>query len=345
MDIVKTFDAMYVADKIYDYSNYVNMYCESGVVYFEMCIILDGASRDCMVRLYHNSPATQDFERLAVNFNELKLVIKTIKGNVITLIPNDSNLTIESDGSTHTMELSTIIIPTVIRNTLDDFKRDKVASLVDFNFLKLYNNMNELINTLTINTLQKTLYGIMNHPEGLMATDGYCMHIINDGMLKEAFLFPRHSVSIMKLLPKVGVRYAILDHRIYLFGAGFEVFIGEWEGGVDYPTEPLLKHARKELTIVNDGKEVMAAIKRCMAFSDVVEVYPGIGEAISKKGRHKEYFTSTPEFGDERILFHINVVKNTIEPLLLEMSTTDKKGRILTENSVYVFLGMRDDDE
>ena len=164
VDVVKAFDTMYVPNGLYDYANYLTLYGRNGTLFFDMCVILDNASTDSMVRLFEESEGVEDFAPLTINFPQFKGVIRAIKEDDIILEINDKSVVIKTSKMTHTLELSTVLIPNQIVKQLDDFiesqnpkslqlSSNDFGKAVDFNLLKLYNNMNIIGDTLTVNKI------------------------------------------------------------------------------------------------------------------------------------------------------------------------------------------------
>ena len=344
-DIVKTFDTMYAPDKLYDYSNFITIYGRSGRLYFEMCVILDGASNDAMVRLYTPVEGQEDFDKLVINFAELKSIVKAIKADAIVFEVDGKNLVVTGGKSRHLAETSTVTIPSQITAVLDGFFKEKYSEMVDFNLVKLYNNMNDIGANLTINTLRADLYGIMSDPRFLVSTDGYSIRMYTDGQLSVPFMFPKHSLRILKSLPKLGAKYAIVDHRIFIEGAGFQCYIGEWSGYKNYPTNAVGQYKDLPMTDVVEPNEAFQAIKRCHLFDDVAVVYFGLGYATNKRGTHKETFTPTPELGDVKMVLHSTVLSHTEDAPSMCVDLNKYVGRIVDGAKIHLFMGMRENDD
>lgn len=340
-DVVKTFDTMYVADKLYDYANYITLYGAHGALFFEMCVILDGASNDAMVRLWEPVEGQIDFNKVVINFEELKSIVKAIRSDEVVFEIDGHNITILSGKSSHLAKASTVGIPAQITSVLDDFFKNE-QNLVDFNLVKLYNNMNDLGENLTVNTLRADLYGIMNDPRFLVSTDGFSIRMNTDGQLPVQFMFPKHSLRILKTLPKLGAKYAVVNHRLYIKGAGFECYIGEWSGYKTYPLEALAKYKDVELTPVVEPNEALQAIRRCHLFDDVAIVYFGLGYATNKDKTHKEVFEPTPELGDKEMILHRSVLVKLEETDMMSVDPDKALGKVVDGTRTHIFMGMRE---
>ena len=345
IDLVKSFETMYSKNSLYDYANYITLSCENSKLMFEMCIILDGASTDSMVRMWETMEGLDNFDPLTVDFTAFKNIVKEIKDTTMTLDVSDKAITIETARMTHHLELSTVKIPAQISNKLDYLVENSAIRAVDFNLLKLYNNMSMIGETLTLNTLYAHLYGIMHTPEFMAATTGFSMAVMRGGVLNESFLFPKHSLKILKLIPKLGAKYYVHDKRIYIQGQGFHCYIGEWADASKYPVDALTRVIDSELTPVNSGVEVLEAMNSCHKFSDVAYVYLGLGYATTKAGTHKVSFEPTPAFGEGRILIHKDVLIGLGKIEHLSASQERSMFKAINEERIFVFLGMRDEDE
>ena len=341
-DMVGTLETMYSPNKLYDYSNQVTLYCKREYLICEMCVILDGASNDAMIRL--SEPAhegAQSFDPLTINFDEFRTFVKSIKIDTTTTIEVDGkSITITAGKSKHVMQLSTSTIPTSIVNTLKSFSEQK---FVDFNLLKLYNNMNEIAENLTLNTLSAGLFGIMNTPNWLASSDGFSIGAALDYQLPHNFLFPKHALKIFKALPKISARYAIHDHRFACVGSGFELYMGEWSGYKAYPIDAVTKHLEAVYPTVVDGVGALEAIRRCHMFGDLAYVNFGLGIVTNKSKTHTESFTPTPSLGDKEIIIHQEVVpKNAVvESMMVSLEKNVLK--IIGAKRVHILLGLKED--
>lgn len=342
-DVVKTFDTMYVADKLYDYSNFITIYGRNGRLFFEMCVIMNGASNDAMVRLYEDSEGLVDFDKLIVNFTELKSIVKAIKSDEMFFDLDGKNLTIIGGKSTHTSEASTVAIPKQIVTILDSFMENNQENMVDFNLVKLYNNMNDIGSNLTMNTLKVGLFGVMSTPKFMVSTDGISMSIYTNGQLPEQFMFPKHSLLILKMLPKIGAKFKIIDHRLFIVGVGFECYIGEWSGYKEYPVSGVARLMDMEMTKIMDGPGAISAIKACHMFDDVAIVYFGQGYATNHKKTHRETFEPTPEFGDKAMIIGRSVLTNLDSMDFDNVWVNPDKfmGRIEDESRIHIFMAMK----
>ena len=81
LEVVKTLETMFVSNALYDYANYVTIYCESERLFFEMCVILDGASTDSMIRMWEDAEGVDNFPPLTVDFTQFKSVVREVKDN------------------------------------------------------------------------------------------------------------------------------------------------------------------------------------------------------------------------------------------------------------------------
>jgi hypothetical protein len=346
MDMVSTFDSMYTPDKLYDYSNYITLYARSGVLFGEMCVILGGASNDALVRLYRDGIGDLEFDRLVVNFGELLKFLKNAKGETTVLEIEGNALKLLSGKSTHLSNVSTVNIPSKILNTLDNFFTNDDREMVDFSLLSLYNNMNDIGSPLTLSTLKPVLYGIMHTSEYLLATNGFYISSYLDSSIKEPFLFPKHSIKIFKTLPKLEARYAIHNRKIFIEGLGYQCYIGEWSKISDYKYDVLINVIEDNNVIeVNNPSEVIEAAKACLAFQDIVHLYLGKGYAISANGKHKVEFPPTETYEDVRLTFHRDVFLKDSAVDSLHFNIERMYGKASSLNKVYIFLGMRYEDD
>lgn len=346
LDMVSTFSAMYTPDKLYDYSNYITLYARSGVLFGEMCVIMGGASNDALVRLYRDGVGDLEFDRLVVNFEELLKFMKNAKDETTTLEIEGNALKLLSGKATHISNVSTVHLPTKILGTLDNFFTNNTKEMVDFSLLSLYNNMNDIGSTLTLSTLKPVLYGIMHTSEYLLATNGFYVSSYVDSSIKEPFLFPKHSIKIFKTLPKLEARYAIQDRKIFIEGHGYQCYIGEWSKVSDYKYDVLVNIIEDTNTKkVNEPSEVIEAANACLSFQDIVHLYLGKGYAISADGKHKVEFPPTESYGDTRLTFHRDVFLKNSDIEDLQFSTERMYGKASSLNKIYVFLGMRYEDD
>lgn len=355
-EVVKAFETMYVSNNLYDYANYITLYASGGQLFFQMCIILDNASSDSMVRLFEDAEGIEDFSPLTINFTQFKAVIKAMKESHVIVEVSDKSVVIQDSKITHTLELSTVLIPNQIVKQLDDFIDSQLPmsqqlistnreKAIDFNLLKLYNNMNMIGETLTVNTLYNHLYGIMHTPRFMSATTGFTISMISVGVLDETFLFPKHSLKILKFLPKIGAKYLIKDKKMFITGAGFHCYIGAWANDDKYPINQIEKLIDLQLNTVDFGQELIDAVKSCHQFSDTAYVYPGLGYATNKNATHKVTFTPTPDLGGGRVYLHKDVL-STIGPVeTLQVDIERSMFKATNNERIYVFLGMRDEDE
>lgn len=342
-DIAKTFDTMYVADKLYDYANYITIYGTGSRIYFEMCVIMDGASNDAMVRMWEDIES-EPFDKIIINFEEFKNMAKSFKTETVDFELNGKNFTIMAGKTKHIAEASTVSIPRQITDILDNFFTQNRDKLVDFNFLKLYNNMNEIGSNLTVNTLNSQLYGIMSTPEFVVSTDGFSMGIHMGEHLAEPFMFPKHSLRILKMFPKLMAKYAIVDHRIYIEGVGFQCYVGEWSGYKNYPVDTIKSLIKADLTEVNDAQNALNAIKQCHDFSDLAFVEFGKGVVRNEKGTHIEHFEPTPEFGDYVMIVHKAVLLKAENIDKFYASKERPMGRLESGSKLLVFMGVKQND-
>ena len=183
LEVVKTLETMFVSNALYDYANYVTVYCQDNKLFFEMCIILDGASTDSMIRLWEDVSGVDNFSPLTVDFSLFKNILREVKGESITLEFDDKSITIVTSKLTHKLELSTIKIPPMIVGKLDELVEKSAHKAVDFNLLKSYNNMSMIGESLTSNTLYTYLYGVMHKPTFMSATTGFTMACANSGVI------------------------------------------------------------------------------------------------------------------------------------------------------------------
>ena len=344
-ELVKAFEVMYVRNNLYDYANYITLSCSDNKLMFEMCIILDGASTDSMVRMWEEVEGLDNFSPLTVDFANFKSSIKEVKEETLYLEISDKSVSITTSRMKHHLELSFVKIPAQISNKLDYLVENSDIRAVDFNLLKLYNNMNMIGDTLTLNTLYPHLYSIMHTPDFISATTGFSLAVVDGGALKENFLFPKHSLKILKLLPKLGARYYIHEKRIYIEGSGFHCYIGEWAESEKYKVDSINGLINLELDPVNDGVEVVNAIMSCHKFSDVAFIYLGLGYATNKAGTHRVDFTPTPHFGEARILIHRDVLMGLGKVVNLFASTERSMFKAVNDERMFIFLGMRDGNE
>jgi hypothetical protein len=345
LEVVKTLETMFVSNALYDYANYVTIYCESERLFFEMCVILDGASTDSVIRMWEDAEGVDNFPPLTVDFTQFKSIVREVKDPQITLEFDDKAITVVGLRVTHKLELSVVKIPNIIVGKLDELVAKSGTKAVDFNLLKLYNNMSMIGESLTSNTLYTYLYGVMHTPTFMSATTGFTMACVSNGVIKENFLFPKHSLKILKLLPKIGTRYFIEDKRIFISGVGFHCYIGEWADQGKYPIAQMQKLIQDELFPVEDAEGVIEAIKSCHKFSEVAYIYLGLGYATNKSGTHKVSFEPTPSIGDKRVLIHKDVMVSVgvVDKLYVDVSKSMFKAT--NEDRIFIFLGMRDDNE
>lgn len=341
-DIAKTFDTMYVQDKLYDYANYITLYGTGNRIYFEMCVIMDGASNDAMVRVWEDVEC-EPFDKIVINFEEFKSMAKSFKSETVNFDLDGRNLTIVAGKTTHVSEASSVSIPRQITDILDSFFEKNTSKLVDFNLLKLYNNMNDIGSNLTVNTLNSQLYGIMSTPDFIVSTDGFSIGIHKGQHLAEPFMFPKHSLRILKMLPKIGAKYAILDHRMYIKGINFECYLGEWSGYKNYPIDKIGSLLNLEMKEVFDAQAAFDAIKQCHQFDEIAVVEFGKGIVRNQRGTHIEHFEASEGFDGSAMHIHRNV--------LIGVETVDKfyadpvkfVGRLESGTKANVFMGVRHD--
>jgi len=304
--IVKKFSAMYEENKLYNYANFITLHSDGRELFGEMCVIMDGSSSDAMVRL--KMPMVgNSFSPIIVNFNDFYKVIKVIKEDEFEMVVGD-NLTITAGKASHTLELSTVKIPLSISDNLTERLDKGELNLLDIDLVKLYNIVTDVGVTLDSNTLNKYLYGIYVDKDGAFATNGYILNANNSYGIKESFLFPKAFINIAKQLPKLFVKYAIQDRRLFLVGNGFNIYMAEWTtlpvDGVKkenvYPIEGIKRVMAEAEGFINipNPQEAYEAIKAVFSFSDVAMIYPGSGIVRDEKGLHIDGFTSSPEFTD-----------------------------------------------
>lgn len=345
MDVVKTFDTMYTPDKLYDYANFITIYAEEGLIFFEMCVILDGASNDAMVRLNENVGDGLNLPPIILNFVDFKNAIKNAKGDDIILDISEKTVKIHNTKMEHTLVASTVAIPSQIVNVLEGISSTSRAKLVDFNLAKLYNNMNDVGANLTSNTLRTELYGIMCTPEYMVATDGLSMTYQFGKFLPEPFMFPKHSLRILKMLPKLMTKYVIVDHRIYFEGVGFQCYIGEWGGYKTFPVNGIGKLIESADIKIPDGVGLFEAIKQCHKFGELAVIKFNQGTVSNKKGTHIERFEPFADMGDRVMYVLRGVMLNATEATELYVSGTKSLGRVVFGNRSHIFLGATGDVE
>lgn len=341
-DIAKTFGAMYVEDKLYEYSNYIQIGHRDNKLCFEMCIIMDGASNDSLVRLYGGE--CEPFEPISVGFAHFKTVVESLTGEEVILEVDEKSLKYIGNKSVHRAEVSSVKIPNLILNTMNRFMENNSTLLVDFNLLNLYNKMKDVGENLTMNTLRADLYGVYATDDAVIATNGYSIAVARGKFVSTPFLFPKHSIKILQLLPKIGAKYAIVDNKIYIVGVGFECYIGEWSGFKTYPTKTLAIFEKPMAELV-DGSEAFAAIRSMHKFDDVAIIYPGKGYVETKDGKHRVEITPTPEFGEWSMIIHSNILAGVNQCKTLKLSMETPMALATLEGKNFLFLGMRKLDE
>ena len=194
--------------------------------------------------------------------------------------------------------------------------------------------------SLTSNTLYTYLYGVMHTPTFMSATTGFTMACANSGVIAETFLFPKHTLKILKLLPKIGAKYFIEDKRIFISGVGYHCYIGEWSDQGKYPTASISKLLQEDLSPVEDANGVLDAIKSCHKFSEVAYIYLGLGYANNKSGTHKVSFEPTPNIGDKRILIHKDVMAGVGVAEKLTVDVKRSMFKAINEDRITIFLGI-----
>ena len=213
-EIVKIFNSMYVEDKLYDYVNYLVISRVGNKIAFDMCIIMDTAYTDSMVRLFSDEVEEGEDFSLSINFVEFAKVVKSFKEEYAYVTINDNNVFIECGNVNHYMELSTTSVPTKISYEL--LKCSNLETLmVDFRLANLYNDMKSVESSLQYNALTVYLYGIMACPSGVIATNSFTMSYVKSNFFSDYFLFPRHSLKILSQLPKIGAKYIVQDQASY----------------------------------------------------------------------------------------------------------------------------------
>lgn len=330
--IIKTFSSMYVEDKLYDYVNYLMISRDKNRLAFDMCIIMDTSYTDSMVRLFSEEVEEGEDFSLSINFKEFAKVVKSLKEDEVYLTVSDRNILVECGKIKHYMELNTVSIPNKITCEMSVF--DTFGNfMIDFHLAKLYNDMKSVESSLTFNSLTVYLYGIMACSDGVIATNSFTMSYIKSDIFKDDFLFPRHSLKILSQLPKLGAKYFVRDHKIYISGEGYNLYIGEWSGFTRYPKDKILsilKTAQEEETIISNDLELLEAINNCHSFDNYARVNFKDGYVESNNKTHREDFTPVTNV-DYTYIVHGEVMKS--------ISNAEKMGVIPSKGMLTVYDG------
>lgn len=331
-EIVKIFNSMYVEDKLYDYVNYLLISRVGNKIAFDMCIIMDTAYTDSMVRLFSDEVEEGEDFSLSINFVEFAKVVKSFKEEYAYVTINDNNVFIECGNVSHYMELSTTSVPTKIAYEL--LKCSNLEALmVDFRLANLYNDMKSVESSLQYNALTVYLYGIMACPSGVIATNSFTMSYVKSNFFSDYFLFPRHSLKILSQLPKIGAKYIVQDHKIYIIGEGYQLYIGEWSGFTRYPTDKILdilSLAEQEEIIISEDSSLLESIINCHRFDAYARVNFKDGYVESNNKKHREQFTPiTPV--DYTYVVHGEVIKSA--------KNADKMGVVPLKGMLTVYDG------
>lgn len=343
--IVKIFDSMYEENKLYNYVNFITIKSVGDFIHFEMCVIMDGSTSDSMMRLKLEHPHNP-FSELTLNYQEFSKLIKSIRDDEFEMNIGDSNVSIVSTKTTRYLELSSVKIPTLIYNRLDHFLTLSSNELLDFNLLKLYNIIADLSTLLNPDILNRDLYGISIGERGVVATDGYALGFNDSYSLPTPFLFPKATIKILKLVPKLGAKYAIKNNAIHIVGKGFECYIGAWSPNKAYPNVyKVIDGIMDDLKEVEAPKEMFEAIKALHNFDEIAFIYPNIGEVTNKNKTHIERFTPTPSLNGGRILMHRNVFKVIAGIDTMYVDSTYQRLICKVDGKVVITMGLADKED
>lgn len=302
LNIVKTLDSVFTPSKIYDYANFITIQGNGLELVFEMCVILDGASTDAMVRLkalYNGEP----FEPIVLGYDTLSKVVKTCKDETIDLEVGDTTAIVTSR-SKHYLERSTVGIPVAIRKRLDEFIITKENELLDFNLLNAYNILRDVGGILQEGTtLRRDLFGIYADENYTVASTGITTVWETAFKLSKPFLFPKAFLDIAKSLPKLGVQAAIEDHVIYLKGKGFECYVSEWSGFRTYPAKKLKQIYDANnfgMIEVEDVGGLLQALREIFTFTEVAHINLSEGTVCNETKTNTVHFK--PVMCDDKML-------------------------------------------
>lgn len=337
-NMTKILSSMYEESRIYNYANFVTIKGVDKQLLFELCIIMDGSNSDAMMRLKVPYEG-EDFDPLIIHFGEFAKVVKRIKDPMIELLVEGKSLTIETNSFKHTLELSTIKIPNAIYNKLGSFLDSSRDKLLDFNLLKLYNVVSNVGSVLGSMTLNRMFYGIYAWDKYVIASNGLVASYDRSYSFPTPFLFPKATIGILKELPKLGAKYAVVDNTFYLVGQGFECYIGEWyvEPSYDhqsngYPIKAMdrkIEELESNSILIPNGREVFDSIRACQGFAEASYTYLGLGYTSNANGSHIDRFEAVEGFGDKRFILSrdVTIGINRID----SMRITQDFGMVLLE--------------